>query len=559
MKQVIKAAPVLVVLLFSTFVLRSQTTLNNGLVAYYPFNNNANDESGNNINPASVRVTYTTDRKGKANSACHFNGKTNYIRIPDNPRLHFSKGLSISAWVRVNGYYQGTCHGNRIIMKGYSDNDPNNYFLTFDDNYATGGSNCYTEKPDMKRQSFYAPFAPPVTNNFIEAGKWYLLTYVYDGSTAQLFVNCNLQGKGTRNRHIFSNTEDLFFGKMDHPQYPYWFSGDLDEVRIYNRPLTKAEINILCKDNFQSSSLSSPCTGNSKVAAAFTFNIINCNTVAFSLTESGNKNLDKAVWNFGDGTVSDKKNPVHTYKKYGTYKVRAIVTGKSGCKDTITKQVNLEPLGADFTCTETEQPGELSFRVKNNKASYQWSFADNEPRSFESVTSHRYTASGIYTVRLFASNNAGCRDTISKQIEVFLPDTAVAEPVSMVAPTIPIPKVPDGLQKRAKDLARIIEVSGDSITISLYDNGMIDGDSITLLYNEEIIAAKQVLTSKPLILRLPVDRSKSSNDLIMYAENLGSIPPNTALMIVYDGEKRYQVSISSTLRSNGAVSFIFKK
>ena len=58
---------------------------------------------------------------------------------------------------------------------------------------------------------------------------------------------------------------------------------------------------------------------------------------------------------------------------------------------------------------------------------------------------------------------------------------------------------------------------------------------------------------------LPVEKTGKSNELIMYAENLGSIPPNTALMIVYDGEKRHEINISSSKTSNGMVSFIFKR
>jgi len=89
----------------------------------------------------------------------------------------------------------------------------------------------------------------------------------------------------------------------------------------------------------------------------------------------------------------------------------------------------------------------------------------------------------------------------------------------------------------------------------LYDNGEIDGDSITLIYNDSILATHKKLTDKPLTFNIKIGPRNSRNELVMYAENLGSIPPNTALMIIYDGDKRYEVSMRSNLSTSGAVSF----
>lgn len=71
----------------------AQPDLNTGLVAYYPFNGNASDESGNRNNPSVMKAGFAADRFGKPNAACSFNGKNNYIRIPDHASLHFKKGF----------------------------------------------------------------------------------------------------------------------------------------------------------------------------------------------------------------------------------------------------------------------------------------------------------------------------------------------------------------------------------------------------------------------------------------------------------------------------------
>ncbi|MGB4843866.1 MAG: LamG domain-containing protein [Ferruginibacter sp.] len=111
------------------------------------------------------------------------------------------------------------------------------------------------------------------------------------------------------------------------------------------------------------------------------------------------------------------------------------------------------------------------------------------------------------------------------------------------------------LEKRDNDLMKEITVDHDSISVTLYDNGIIDGDSITLIYNDKILTTHQLLTDKPLTFIIKIAPGNSRNELVMYAENLGSIPPNTALMVIYDGKKRYELNVSSTDKTNGVVSF----
>ena len=93
------------------------------------------------------------------------------------------------------------------------------------------------------------------------------------------------------------------------------------------------------------------------------------------------------------------------------------------------------------------------------------------------------------------------------------------------------------------------------MSVTLYDNGEIDGDSITLIYNDEVLTTHKRLTDKALTFYIKIKPGNSRNELIMYAENLGSIPPNTALMVIYDGKKRHELNIKSTAKTNGAVSF----
>jgi hypothetical protein len=114
------------------------------------------------------------------------------------------------------------------------------------------------------------------------------------------------------------------------------------------------------------------------------------------------------------------------------------------------------------------------------------------------------------------------------------------------------------LEKRKITVLKTIEVESNSIKVDLYDNGEIDGDSISLFYNGKLILANQRLTEKSLKLILDVDNNSDVNELVMYAENLGTFPPNTALMIVTDGPNRYEVRITSDLEKSGVIHFIHK-
>jgi hypothetical protein len=131
-------------------------------------------------------------------------------------------------------------------------------------------------------------------------------------------------------------------------------------------------------------------------------------------------------------------------------------------------------------------------------------------------------------------------------------------------PSIEKPKAPSTIttgisriDKRNKEIIKTIEVDSRSFRVDLYDNGQIDGDTISLYLNGKLMVSRQRLSTEPITLK--VTMTDDDNELIMYAENLGSIPPNTALMVVTVGDKRYEVNISSSEKTNGAVRFRYRE
>lgn len=125
----------------------------------------------------------------------------------------------------------------------------------------------------------------------------------------------------------------------------------------------------------------------------------------------------------------------------------------------------------------------------------------------------------------------------------------IAEPVQPVT-------IQEKFATRKKILTTEIPVSGDSIELRFYDNAEIDGDSISLFLNDKLIFQHIRLTGSAYTIKLPVSELSEANELIMVAENLGSIPPNTSYMVVIVGDKRYDARLESTEGSSAMVKFI---
>ena len=292
------------------------------------------------------------------------------------------------------------------------------------------------------------------------------------------------------------------------------------------------------------------CEGDNTVTAGFTYTNIDCSIFSFNSNGTNIKAVKSFKWLFGDGTSSSKASPEHVFVN-GNFKVQLIVTGKAGCTDTTFKEIAVNKPKADFSYKQqTDIPGKVSFLTRNVKLSHSWDFGDGIKVENEVNPFHTYKKTGIYNVELFVQNDFGCIDIIYKPISITLPGNNIT--------TVPTNNyIP--LEKRDNKLVKEIFTEQDSIKITLYDNGEVDGDSVTLIYNNVVIASKKMLTTFPLTYTIKIDRQRDSNELVMYADNLGSIPPNTALMVIYDGDKRYELNVSSTKTTNGVISFKVKK
>lgn len=102
-----------------------------------------------------------------------------------------------------------------------------------------------------------------------------------------------------------------------------------------------------------------------------------------------------------------------------------------------------------------------------------------------------------------------------------------------------------------------IAVDTGRLRLDFYDNAEVDGDSITLVVNGRTVLTHQRLSTKPITTYVTVDASAPFQEVEMIAENLGSIPPNTAILIITAGDQRYQLFLSSTETRSARVRFVY--
>jgi hypothetical protein len=104
-----------------------------------------------------------------------------------------------------------------------------------------------------------------------------------------------------------------------------------------------------------------------------------------------------------------------------------------------------------------------------------------------------------------------------------------------------------------------VAVDTGRIRLDFYDNATIDGDSITVLVNKQVVVSHQMLSARPITTYVTVDLSNPFFEIEMVADNLGTIPPNTALLIITAGTKKYELFLSSTQTKSAMIRIVYDK
>jgi len=223
--------------------LKLRLSLSDGLVAYYPFDGDANDVSGHGNHGSVKGATLTADMFGNMNRAYHFDGNDDYIQF-NTPVIHYTAPYSVSFWIKYGAVPDVN---NYLVSNGGQTNSSQGFAFA-----VVGSSHTYCNQSYPKGAIFFivgyqesavrtTVFAP------ISLGEWHHVTGIWDGHRVILYIDGQLaQTDVCENPYQFGSPQNMRIGAPSNI-LNYYFSGQLDALRIYNRTLTALEIQALYK------------------------------------------------------------------------------------------------------------------------------------------------------------------------------------------------------------------------------------------------------------------------------------------------------------------------
>jgi hypothetical protein len=256
-----------------------------GLVAYYPFNGSANDESGNENHGVVSGASLTTDRFDRTNKAYLFNGLKDYIQIKNSDSFIFGKNFSVSVWVKPKSI--GTY--GRIFNKWASSQE--DFFI------GISSSN------HLKSYLFGLVRPSLESNSLATIDSWNHIVVTYDGSTSKLYLDGVLSSSASNSNFISRSNGDLFIGHNPSRESEISnsaFNGVIDDLMIYDRPLTLNEIDQLYKNQNNDAT---PAPQNNGQVSQIIGDIANYSFNGDTNDSSGN---NRNLTNFGASFSTDR-------------------------------------------------------------------------------------------------------------------------------------------------------------------------------------------------------------------------------------------------------------
>ena len=223
---------------------------NAGLIAFYPFDNNATDRSGNYNNGQIIGgVQPSVDRYGNSCGALHFNGVDAYIEVPNSQSLQSPyNSITVAAWFKMEKnpslpeqvkWLSLICKGNIPYEDKVVDDNPQYRVQTI-------------QRTDINQSlisvsTAFTKYDDDFRSHLFEFDRWIFYALVYDGNNVQVFQDGNKVWEYPYSKPFSTNNLPMHIAK-DIPGSTEYFCGSLDDLRIYNRPLAYSEIQSLFND-----------------------------------------------------------------------------------------------------------------------------------------------------------------------------------------------------------------------------------------------------------------------------------------------------------------------
>lgn len=316
--------------------IQAQQIPSSGLLTHWPFTGNANDIAGTHHgNPNNV--TPTQGKMGINNTAYLFNSVNDYIGIPYQSSMNVS-AITMCAVFKPDAFYTNTCQGNFILSRGAQGGNGSLILDYLDNAYnscAVADTNAYTFAGQV------GPTVLPATINQspvrVHTQIWYCFILSYDGDTAKYYVNGNLIKSFVGwSANIGSSTDSICIGKYPWggSSFPYNFIGVLDDIAIYNRALTQAEVDSYCAN---APKVGAPVdSGDTNVTVRY------INDIPNKVSLYPNPNNGSFTIN---GTLNSQYAELVIYNMVGTIVHRLGVTFKG---TVVSKDIDISALPADM-------------------------------------------------------------------------------------------------------------------------------------------------------------------------------------------------------------------
>jgi len=401
----------------------AQVSLNSGLMAYYPFNGTFNDASGNGHHGTAMNgVSFGTDQWGNANNAAYFDGVDDWISVA--PSAAVTPGHKYSWAFR----FKTTSSALQLLFSK-------------SEYTGTGSPNAYQYQIGINAGSvlssnglFFATnhFNSCITTNFYTSSythgtntgnnQWYCVVITFDNGVKKVYMNgvliSSVTISGTANN---TSIDSCVNGTLRMGVWwqggPFYFSGQMDEVRLWNRAINAQEIDSVCN-----LITLAPCD----ITPGFTYTGASCFTYKMTNTTTASSGAGALSyrWDFGNGDTSTAKDPTYVFPGYGSYTVTLKVTGAGGCTKTITKIIDIpyvrfaEAFGDTITCNGSPATLNALGGVK-----YSWSPAASLSSPLTAFTKATPEVTTTYTVTV--TDSRGCEDADSVVVVITPPPVPV--------------------------------------------------------------------------------------------------------------------------------------
>lgn len=539
-------------------------------IAYYTFDNTTNDLSGNNNNGIiEGELMPVNDRYNSSCGALHFNG-TSFVAVPNSHSLEsINKSFTFTVWYKFDN--PSSNQWLTVLCKGGSKNESYfnpQYRLQVQQSPNLNTFSCDStliEQNGFSTISFNTAFTKcdiNFKNHLFEPNKWCFYSLSYDGKTVKAFMNGTMIFSYIYDGILEPNQDSLFIG-IDKPGSTEYFQGALDDLRIFNICLSDKEIINLYNE---------PRTLKNSSELPFQENIIsylNANECTKLITYPFPKVLDNCnpvTVKLIEGKPSESLFPV------GNNKVSYELSEKNGSTERNTFSIIIiDTIKPSFVFTPADTT--IFFKAPFTSAFYQFSqpkAKDNcGVKIIKRITAEKSGDSlseGIHKFEYEATDINGNKSFVSFKVNVAKSVDGIIETPKKMYDTLKfydkslmstlkkeiLNLIKDSLSGRKNVIQNIIDVSETKLKVSLYDDGLVDGDTASVYLNGKLIIERKLLTNKAIDFNINLLENQD-NELIMYANSLGSISPNTGLIVFAINDKVYEIGFSSSEETNAKI------